>query len=75
MYFSSLNTFDRSKKYIFKDDVKILTMKRILITGSNSGIGLEFTKKYLERGDYVIASCRKPENANVYRNHSCLNNP
>lgn len=63
MYFSSLNTFDRSKKYIFKDDVKILTMKRILITGSNSGIGLEFTKKYLERGDYVIASCRKPENA------------
>ena len=38
-------------------------MKRILITGSNSGLGLEFTKQYLERGDYVIASCRKPENA------------
>ncbi|NPD89141.1 MAG: SDR family oxidoreductase [Asgard group archaeon] len=35
-------------------------MKRILITGSNSGLGLEFTRQFLERGDYVIASCRRP---------------
>jgi len=35
-------------------------MKRILITGSNSGLGLEFTKQFLERGDYVIATCRRP---------------
>ncbi|MHA2357315.1 MAG: SDR family oxidoreductase [Candidatus Heimdallarchaeaceae archaeon] len=35
-------------------------MKRILITGSNSGLGFEFTKQFLEKGDYVIASCRRP---------------
>ena len=35
-------------------------MKRILVTGSNSGLGLEFTKQFLERGDYVIATCRRP---------------
>jgi NAD(P)-dependent dehydrogenase (short-subunit alcohol dehydrogenase family) len=69
-----LIVFDRSKKYIFIDDLEILTMKRILITGSNSGIGLEFTKKYLEKGDYVIASCRKPESAyelrDIRENHA-----
>ena len=42
-------------------------MKRILITGSNSGLGFEFSKQYLERGDYVIACCRKPENAGELR--------
>ncbi len=35
-------------------------MKRILITGSNSGLGLEFTRQFLDSGDYVIASCRRP---------------
>jgi NAD(P)-dependent dehydrogenase (short-subunit alcohol dehydrogenase family) len=35
-------------------------MKRVLITGSNSGLGLEFTRQFLEKGDYVIASCRRP---------------
>jgi len=38
-------------------------MKNIFITGSSRGLGLEFTKQYLERGDKVIASCRNPENA------------
>ena len=35
----------------------------VLITGSNRGIGLEFTKQYLERGWTVIATARKPEKA------------
>jgi len=37
---------------------------RIFITGSNRGIGLEFAKQYLERGERVFASCRNPINAN-----------
>ena len=39
----------------------------VLITGSNRGIGLEFTKQYLERGWTVIATARKPEKAEDLR--------
>ena len=35
----------------------------VFITGANRGIGLEFTKQYLERGWTVIATARKPEKA------------
>lgn len=38
-------------------------MIRILVTGASRGLGLEFTKQYLERGDFVIATCRQPEKA------------
>ncbi len=34
-------------------------MSVILITGASRGIGFEFTKQYQERGDTVIAICRK----------------
>lgn len=33
-------------------------MKTILITGANRGIGLALTRRYLDRGDRVIAACR-----------------
>lgn len=33
-------------------------MKTILITGANRGIGLALTRRYLDRGDRVIATCR-----------------
>lgn len=33
-------------------------MKRILITGANRGLGLEFTRQLLERGDRVFAARR-----------------
>ncbi|NHJ40624.1 MAG: SDR family oxidoreductase [Asgard group archaeon] len=36
---------------------------RILITGTNRGLGLEFVKQYLERGEEVIATCRRLEKA------------
>ncbi|HLV34714.1 MAG TPA: SDR family oxidoreductase [Spirillospora sp.] len=36
-------------------------MQRILITGSNRGIGLDLTRRYLQRGDTLIfATCRQP---------------
>jgi NAD(P)-dependent dehydrogenase (short-subunit alcohol dehydrogenase family) len=41
--------------------------QHILIIGANRGIGLELTKRYLERGELVTAACRKasPELLNL----------
>ncbi len=42
-------------------------MQRVLVTGASRGIGLEFVRQYLLRGDQVFAACRDPENAdNLY---------
>jgi NAD(P)-dependent dehydrogenase (short-subunit alcohol dehydrogenase family) len=38
-------------------------MATVLITGANRGIGLEFVKQYLARGEKVIGSCRDTEAA------------
>jgi NAD(P)-dependent dehydrogenase (short-subunit alcohol dehydrogenase family) len=38
-------------------------MRRILVTGANRGLGLEFTRQLLERGERVIATCRHPGKA------------
>lgn len=38
-------------------------MRRVLVTGASRGIGLEFVRQYLLRGDEVFAACRDPENA------------
>ncbi|MFT4863431.1 MAG: NAD(P)-dependent dehydrogenase (short-subunit alcohol dehydrogenase family) [Pseudohongiellaceae bacterium] len=38
-------------------------MATVLITGANRGIGLEFTKQYLARGETVVATCRDPQAA------------
>ena len=35
-------------------------MARVLVTGANRGIGLEFCRQYHLRGDYVLAACREP---------------
>jgi len=37
----------------------------VLITGSNRGIGLEFTRQYAALGWNVIATCRRPGDADV----------
>ncbi len=37
--------------------------QRILITGANRGIGLEFTRQYLARGAQVFATARSPHSA------------
>lgn len=35
----------------------------VVVTGANRGLGLEFCRQYLEKGDKVYACCRSPENA------------
>jgi NAD(P)-dependent dehydrogenase (short-subunit alcohol dehydrogenase family) len=35
----------------------------VLVTGANRGLGLEFTRQYVERGWRVIATCRNPGKA------------
>ncbi len=37
--------------------------KRCLVTGANRGLGLEFVRQLLARGDRVIATCRHPGKA------------
>jgi NAD(P)-dependent dehydrogenase (short-subunit alcohol dehydrogenase family) len=35
-------------------------MATVVITGANRGIGLELARQYTQRGDNVVALCRKP---------------
>jgi NAD(P)-dependent dehydrogenase (short-subunit alcohol dehydrogenase family) len=43
-------------------------MQRILITGANRGLGLEFTRQFLVRGEQVFAACRHADSAvELYR--------
>ncbi len=37
--------------------------RHCLVTGANRGIGLEFTRQLLARGEHVIATCRQPGKA------------
>ncbi|MEO1930120.1 MAG: SDR family oxidoreductase [Gammaproteobacteria bacterium] len=45
----------------------------ILITGSNRGIGLEFVKQYIKHNWKVIATCRKPSEADELQSLAKLN--
>ena len=38
-------------------------MAHVLVTGANRGLGLEFTRQLLRKGERVIATCRQPGRA------------
>jgi NAD(P)-dependent dehydrogenase (short-subunit alcohol dehydrogenase family) len=38
---------------------------RVLVTGANRGLGLEFVRQYLKRGERVAAGCRAPGEADA----------
>jgi len=40
-----------------------MPMRQCLVTGGNRGLGLEFVRQLLARGDAVIATARAPDNA------------
>ncbi len=39
--------------------------RHCLVTGANRGLGLEFVRQLLARGDHVVAACRQPGKANT----------
>src|SRR5690606_28543550 len=43
-------------------------MAKVLVTGANRGLGLEFARQYLAKGDFVFATCRNPERASALKN-------
>jgi NAD(P)-dependent dehydrogenase (short-subunit alcohol dehydrogenase family) len=45
----------------------VTTAATVLITGSNRGIGLELARQYAAQGWRVIATCRKPDEAEELR--------
>ncbi|MEQ8762399.1 MAG: SDR family oxidoreductase [Planctomycetota bacterium] len=47
--------------------------QRVVITGANRGLGLELTKRYLERGDTVFALARKPGESKALQDLSNAN--
>lgn len=40
-----------------------MSPRRCLVTGANRGLGLEFTRQLLARGERVVATCRHPGRA------------
>lgn len=42
-------------------------MERILVTGANRGLGLEFVRQYADAGARVFAACREPARAGALR--------
>ena len=42
-------------------------MPRVLVTGANRGIGLEFVRQYAADGWQVIACCRRPDEAEALK--------
>ena len=46
-----------------KPSANLTYIPTVLITGANRGLGLEFTRQYVDRGWRVIATARRPEAA------------
>ncbi|KAK1943291.1 putative 12-oxophytodienoate reductase 11 [Phytophthora citrophthora] len=57
------NTSNRTPQYPTTSFTSKMSAKTVLITGSNRGIGLSFTKHYVNNGWKVIAAARDPQSA------------
>ena len=42
-----------------------MSTRHCLVTGANRGLGLEFVRQLLARGDHVVAACRHPGKATL----------
>src|SRR5438093_2873152 len=40
-----------------------MMMRRVVVTGANRGLGLEFVRQLLDAGDEVVATARRPKSA------------
>jgi NAD(P)-dependent dehydrogenase (short-subunit alcohol dehydrogenase family) len=47
-----------------------MSMKSVLITGANRGIGLGLVKQFLQDGFQVYACCRSPEKADALNEYA-----
>ena len=52
-----------SSSYISAEATILPIKPTVLITGSNRGLGLEFSRQYADAGWNVIATCRNPQTA------------
>ena len=52
-----------SSSYISAEVAFVSDNSTVLITGSNRGLGLEFSRQYAAAGWNVIATCRNPQAA------------
>lgn len=50
-----------STGYDYKRRDMAITGKTVVVTGASRGIGLEFVKQLVSKGNRVIAACREPE--------------
>jgi len=46
---------------------------KVLVTGTNRGIGLALVKQYVQRGDEVFAGCRRPDEAEELNQFAAAN--
>ena len=64
LFYSSLCIFLlASSSYMSAEAAFVPGHSTVLITGSNRGLGLEFSRQYAAAGWNVIATCRNPQTA------------
>ena len=58
-----------------QQDIPDMTGKVVIITGANSGLGLESTKALAEKGASAVMACRNPRKAEEAKAEVLATNP